>query len=113
MGSRSRSSVRAHAVDPRHPSRFAASQLLFAHAALTDLRGKRLLHDQRISRTGFGLAEFEASDTRLTLKDWALTRSAGAGPAGSRYSAQVRCPGPGFAFDLQFETTQAVSASRR
>ncbi len=95
-------------VDPRHPSRFAASQLLFAHAALTDLRGKRLLHDQRISRTGFGLAEFDASDTRLTLKDWALTRSAGAGPAGSRYSAQVRCPGPGFAFNLQFETTQAV-----
>ncbi len=96
------------AVDPRHPSRFAASQLLFAHAALTDLRSKRLLHDQRISRTGFGLAEFDASDTRLTLKDWALTRRAGAGPAGSRYSAQVRCPGPGFAFNLQFETTQAV-----
>ena len=96
------------AVDPRHPSRFAASQLLFAHAALTDLRGSRLLHDQRISRTGFGLAEFDRSDTRLALKDWTLTRSAGAGAAGSRYLAQVRCPGPGFAFNLQFETTQAV-----
>ena len=93
-------------IDPAHPSRFAASQLLFGHAALTDLRGKRLLHDQRIARTGFGLAEFEVADTRVTLKDWTLARS---GPTErSRYAARADCPGPGFGFALQFDATQAV-----
>ncbi|HUR89921.1 MAG TPA: lipocalin-like domain-containing protein, partial [Ramlibacter sp.] len=33
-------------------SRFAAKQLVFAHAALTDVEGKRLWHDQRIAREG-------------------------------------------------------------
>ena len=37
-------------------SAFAARQLLFAHAALTDLQGRRLLHDQRIARAGMGVA---------------------------------------------------------
>jgi len=32
------------------PSRFAARQLLFAHAALTDLAGRRLIHAERIAR---------------------------------------------------------------
>ena len=49
---RSRSDVAAD-----HPSRFAATQLIFAHAALTDLRARRLRHDQRIARRGFGIAE--------------------------------------------------------
>ncbi|MEO7010127.1 MAG: lipocalin-like domain-containing protein, partial [Caldimonas sp.] len=40
-------------VPPEHPSRFAASQLVFAHAALTDLEHKRLRHDERIARSGF------------------------------------------------------------
>ena len=38
-------------------SAFAAKQLIFAHAAVTDLQGRRLLHDQRIARAGFGIAE--------------------------------------------------------
>ena len=37
-------------------SKFAAKQLIFAHAALTDVQGKKLWHDQRIAREGFGLA---------------------------------------------------------
>ena len=93
-------------VDDAHPSRFAASQLLFAHVALTDLAGRRMRHDQRIARTGFALAEFEAADTRLTLRDWSLARS---GPAGaSRYVAQVRSPGSGFALQLRCDTTQPL-----
>ena len=92
-------------VDPTHPSRFAASQLLFAHAALTDLRRQRLLHDQRIARQGFGLAEFDLTDTRLTLKDWTLARQ---GPVNSsRYSARFRSPTAGFDAQLEFEATQA------
>ena len=50
-------------------SRFAARQLIFAHAAVTDLAGGRLLHDQRIAREGFGLAEAATQDTDLRLDD--------------------------------------------
>lgn len=38
-------------------SAFAAKHLLFAHAAITDVRGQRLVHDQRIARVGFGVAQ--------------------------------------------------------
>ena len=93
-------------VDPAHPSRFAARQLLFAHVALTDLTQQRMRHDQRIARSGFGLAEFDLTDTRLTLRDWSLVRS---GPAhASRYVAQVRSAAAGFALQLRCDTTQPV-----
>jgi predicted secreted hydrolase len=93
-------------VDAEHPSRFAASQLLFGHAALTDLRRRRLLHDQRIARKGFGLAEFDTDETRLTLRRWTLTRT---GPVGkSRYIARIDAPTAGFGFKLQSESTQPV-----
>src|SRR5207342_2379858 len=36
-------------------SAFAAKQLIFAHAAITDLDGRKLWHDQRIAREGFGI----------------------------------------------------------
>lgn len=91
-------------VDPAHPSRFAASQLMFAHAALTDLAARRLQHDQRVARRGFGIAEFDEADTRLSLKDWTLVR-AGVGDA-SRYTSRVDGAG-GFGWQLTFDTTQA------
>src|SRR4051794_33394047 len=34
-----------------NPSRFAARELVFAHAALTDIAGRRLRHDERIARS--------------------------------------------------------------
>ncbi len=71
-------------------SRFAAKQLLFAHAAVTDVAGKVLLHDQRILREGFDVASASVADTGLRLKDWSLRRT------GKTYTAQVRCE----AFDL-------------
>ena len=39
-----------------NPSAFAARQLLLAHAALTDLAGRRLRHDQRVARSGSSTA---------------------------------------------------------
>ena len=60
---------------PTDASRFAASQLVFAHAALTDIAGKRLRHDQRIARAGFGVADAALADTRLRLRDWHLERA--------------------------------------
>jgi predicted secreted hydrolase len=89
-----------------HPSRFAASQLIFAHAALTDLRAKRLRHDQRIARRGFGIAEAAEDDTRVTLRGWRFERS-GAADA-SRYHAVLASDAGGFAFDFELAATQAV-----
>ena len=49
-------------------SKFAAKQLMFAHAAITDVQGKKLWHDQRISRDGFGVASSSESDMAIKLR---------------------------------------------
>ncbi|MGJ7486392.1 lipocalin-like domain-containing protein [Variovorax sp. LT2P21] len=82
-------------------SAFAAKQLVFAHAAVTDLQGRRLLHDQRIARAGFGIAQAGETDTDLRLRDWTLQRR----PDG-RY--QARLPAGDFALSLDFTPTQPV-----
>lgn len=96
---------RVEAAQPLQ-SAFAAKQLVFAHAALTDVQGQRLHHDQRIARAGFGIAGAAEHDTAIRLQDWSLTRSDAAGPGSSRYAAQVRSSG--FALDLTFDSTQPV-----
>jgi hypothetical protein len=88
------------------PSRFAARQLLFAHGAVTDLAARRLRHDQRIARSGFGIAEAGVDDTALVLRDWRLARGGGAGA--SRYSAQAKSDRAGFAYELEIAATQPV-----
>jgi len=91
-------------------SAFAAKQLLFAHAAVSDVQGQRLLHDQRIARAGFGVAQASEADTRIRLQDWTLERSDT--PRGaldfvaSRYTTQIT--GTEFGLDLQFNSTQPV-----
>jgi len=87
-------------------SRFAARQLLFAHGAVTDIAARRLRHDQRIARSGFGIAEAAVADTGLVLRDWHLMRSGGAGA--SRYAAHAASDSAGFAFDLELAATQPV-----
>ncbi|MFM9917794.1 MAG: lipocalin-like domain-containing protein [Rhizobacter sp.] len=89
-----------------HPSRFAARQLVFAHAAVTDLKRGRLQHDQRIARAGFGIAEAAVGDTAVSLRDWSFARLAHGG--GSRYRARVSSDTAGFDFDLRFDTTQPL-----
>jgi len=93
-------------VAPGHPSRFAARELVFAHAAVSDLQAGRLRHDQRLARAGFTLAEAATGDTAVTLRDWSLRRE---GPPGhSRYLARVASDGAGFGLDLRLEATQPV-----
>ena len=75
-------------------SRFAPEQLLFAHAALADLRHGRLRHDQRAARAGFGLAEAATGTTAVHIDDWSLVL------AEDHYRARIQ--GRGFAFDLRF-----------
>ncbi len=70
-------------VDAAQPlrSRLAARQLLFAHAAITDVGSGELLHDQRIARwSGEPPAQTERAvfaserDTHVSLRDWWLRR---------------------------------------
>ena len=81
-------------------SKFAAKQLLFAHAAITDVEGKKLWHDQRISRDGFGLALASEADMSIKLRDWSLQGK------GAQYSADL--PAADFGLKLQFTETQPV-----
>jgi predicted secreted hydrolase len=87
-------------VDQANPSAFAAKQVLFAHAALSDPKLGRLLHDQRIGRAGFGLAEAGTGDARLVLDDWTLSR-------GADNVWRTRAGGAEFTLDLSFRPTQA------
>jgi len=81
-------------------SAFAARQLIFAHAAVTDLQARRQSHDQRIARAGMGVASASEGDTDVQLRDWRLNRD----PASGRYAA--RLPAEGFALALDFAPTQ-------
>jgi predicted secreted hydrolase len=81
-------------------SAFAAKQLVFAHAAVTDVQGRRLRHDQRIAREGFGVVSASQSDTAIRLRDWSLRRENGA------YVAHV--PAAGFALALRCSPTQPL-----
>jgi len=83
-----------------NPSRFAPGQLLFAHAALSDARIGRLLHDQRAARAGFGLAAASERDTEVYVDDWRLERN------GDAYMARVA--GREFDFSLRFRPTQPL-----
>jgi predicted secreted hydrolase len=89
------------AVDQRNPSAFAPKQILFAHAALSDARVGHLLHDQRVAREGFGLAQASTTDTDVVLDDWTLKRG-----ADGHFRSHVA--GRDFALDLDFAPTQAV-----
>ncbi len=73
-------------------SRLAAKHLLFAHAAITDVQGGRLWHEQRMGRwNGEAPAQRErgvfasTADTDVALRDWTLRR----GPDGT-YTAQIQ-----------------------
>jgi predicted secreted hydrolase len=81
-------------------SRFAAKQLVFAHAALTDLQGRKLWHGQRIAREGFGIAEAPPGAARLRLRDWSLDRDA--------TGWHARLPADDFTLDLRCTVTQPV-----
>ena len=96
-------------VPQDHPSTFAARQLVFAHAALTDLSAPpaaALRYDQRIARQGFGLAQAAEGDTAVALRGWQLQRQ---GPvAQSVYLVQAATAPGGFTLALDLATTQPL-----
>lgn len=81
-------------------SAFAAKQLLFAHAALTDVARQTLWHDQRAARTGFGLAQASESDTDVRLNDWSLVRQS------AHYQTTVKAGN--FSLALRLQETQPL-----
>jgi predicted secreted hydrolase len=86
--------------------RFAARQLLFAHAALSDVAARRLLHAERIARWNGDptapRAAASATDTRVHIGPWRFERAA------ASYSAQLGDEAAGFAFELSLEPTQPL-----
>ncbi len=91
--------LRNKAADP-NPSRFAPTQLLFAHAALADPSHGKLRHDQRIARAFPGLAEARTGDTDVFIDDWSFRRDDG------RYRARIA--GEAFSLDLVLAPTQPL-----
>lgn len=61
--------------DTADPSTFAPSQLIIAHAALSDPAVGHLVHDQRIAREGFGLAYAKPANTDVKLDAWKMVRN--------------------------------------
>ncbi|MFY8140172.1 MAG: lipocalin-like domain-containing protein, partial [Caulobacter sp.] len=86
-------------VDQANPSAFAARQVLFAHAALSEPKKGKLLHSQRVARAGFGLAEASETDANLVIDDWSLRR----GPD-NRW--RTKAGGSDFDLDLTFAPSQ-------
>jgi len=83
-----------------NPSRFAPTQLVFAHAALADAANGRLLHDQRAARAGLGLADAAVGRTDVHIDDWSLKLS------DEGYVARIAARD--FSFALRFQPTQAL-----
>jgi predicted secreted hydrolase len=83
-------------------SNFAARHLLFAHAAISDVQGKTLLHDQRIARSSgqepdsnpLDRAAASQRDTHVTLGNWSLRRQGEgllATLASDEFSLKLQC----------------------
>lgn len=95
-------------------SPLAAKQLLFAHAAVTDVRGKKLWHDQRIARWSGAAPGERTTDTAsasmahtaIQLRDWSLTMATDTDNVRPALSANVVAAD--FSLDLQLASTQAV-----
>lgn len=83
-------------------SRFAARQLLFAHAALTEIGPRRHLHAQRIARWNgdptAALAHAQVADGAVRIADWSLRHEDGVW--------QLSAPAGDFALQLQLQARQ-------
>ena len=87
------------------PGRLAPRQLLFAHAAVTDLGARRHRHAQRLLRWNGRLDEQAAAgaaadDGRLWIGPWTLRREAG--------GWHSRIADDDWALDLQIQPTQGL-----
>jgi predicted secreted hydrolase len=92
--------ARPEEVDERNPSAFTPRQVLLAHAALSDPKVGRLVHEERAARAGFSLAEAETQRTGVWIDDWSLVQE------GERYHARIA--GRELDLDLSFLAQQLI-----
>jgi predicted secreted hydrolase len=85
-------------VDEQNPSRFAAHQLLFAHAALSDPKLGALRRAEKSAREGFGLAAAKQGSLDVHIDDWFMRGS------GERYRTVASAEG--LTLDLNLSRTQ-------
>ena len=83
-------------------SPIAASQILFAHAAVTS-RGGRLIHAERAGRANLGAA-FSTADCELHVGAWTMRRSG----TGADESLRLTARDSAFAFDLVLKPSQPL-----
>jgi predicted secreted hydrolase len=88
-------------IDPANPSRFAAQQLIIAHAAIADPVHGSLIKDERIARAGFDIAGASEADTDVRLDRWRLRRR-----ADGIYECTV--PARGFTLEFTAQPTQPL-----
>lgn len=93
-------------VDESNPSRFAAKQVLFAHAALSDPKTEKLLRGERAARAGFGLATAMQGSLDVSIDDWSLRQGAGDSDASSGTLYRTSVKAEGFSLQLDLQTTQ-------
>jgi predicted secreted hydrolase len=86
-------------IDTRNPSSFTPSQVILAHAALSDPRHGRLRHDERAARTALGLAGSREGNTRVWVDDWSLDLS------NQTYRTKIQARD--FSLDLEFQSQGA------
>ena len=91
----------ATATDADNPSAFAPKQLIIGHAALSDPKLGKLLHDEKSAREGFGLAYARVGDTDVKLDGWRMRRQ-------SDGSYQVTLAARDFDLQLVLAPTQPV-----
>ena len=81
-----------------NPSRFAARQILFGHAAIAEPAVGRLRHAERSARAGFDLAFAREGLTDVRLDDWSIRQD------GDRYHTVVQ--GDDFVMRLDLDRVQ-------
>jgi len=89
------------AIDQDNPSAFSPRQVMMAHAALSDPKLGRLLHDQRVARLGPGRAKLTESGLDLALDDWTWQSRADGG-------FTIAVPAKDFTLGLTIAQTQAL-----
>ncbi len=80
-----------------HPSRWAPSDVILAHAALTDEGAKRFRHDERAARPALDLAGADSARYRVWAGDW----SARLDDDGHTHRLAANADGFGFALALE------------
>ena len=86
-------------ADATHASAFAPHQILLAHAAVSDPRVGHIVHEERLARAGFSLAEAQAGRLDIHIDQWQLRRD-------ERGTMTAHIAGRDLALDLTLVATQ-------